>query len=131
MEHLSLLTGQAAPALADVVAEALVAGVLAESGPALAFRHGLIRQALYESMPGGLRLALHRQAAQALACAGVPEEAVAEQLLAAPGVVDDWTVEWLVGAAPALISRAPHVVLDLLHRARDTLGAADRAWHPA
>jgi len=120
VEYLSILTGQAATALSEVVEEALAAGVLTESGTALAFRHGLIHRALYEAMPGALRVALHQQAAQTLAAASAPVETVAEQLLASPQSIDGWAVEWLVGAAPTLITRAPQVAVDLLTRARHT-----------
>ena len=81
---LGVVTGAAATDLVAVVDEAVAAGVLAGSGNRLVFRHGLIRQALYEGMPVSLRAALHRQAAEALARAGAAVERVAEQLLAGP-----------------------------------------------
>jgi predicted ATPase len=42
---------------------ARAAGILTGSDPDLAFRHLLIQQALYESMPAALRTALHAEAA--------------------------------------------------------------------
>ena len=63
-----------------VVDAAVGAGVLAEAGVRLGFRHGLIRQVLYEGMPAGLREALHVQAARMLAGAGAAPERVAAQL---------------------------------------------------
>lgn len=53
--------------LAEAMMEAYQAGVLVDSAERTVFRHPLIRQALYEAIPPGLRAALHRQAAQALA----------------------------------------------------------------
>ena len=50
--------------LAAGLQEAAAAGILAGSGAELVFRHPLIRQALYESMPTALRTALHAEAAQ-------------------------------------------------------------------
>jgi DNA-binding CsgD family transcriptional regulator len=99
--------------------------VLAESGQGLVFRHGLIHQALYESIPGVLRRALHAQVARALVGAAAPVEVVAEQLLAAPEAGGDWAVDWLVGAAATLTVRAPQVALDLLQRVRETVDAID------
>ena len=59
------------------------AGVLAESGGGMAFRHPLIRAALYEEMPASVRAAWHRDAGRALAEAGAPADRVARQLLRA------------------------------------------------
>lgn len=61
--------------------EARAAGVLAEAGDDLAFRHPLIRKALYDELPASVRVAWHRTAAEALAEAGAPVERVARQLL--------------------------------------------------
>jgi DNA-binding CsgD family transcriptional regulator len=119
LEHLRVVTGAAPADVATVVREAEAAGVLARSGPQLAFRHGLIRQALYDGIPAALRSALHQHAARALAAAGAPVERVAEQLLAAPQATDAWMADWVVEAAPTLIHRAPQVAVELLERVRD------------
>ena len=61
----------------------MAAGILIGSGPDLAFRHLLIQQALYESMPPALRTALHAEAARELAATGADALSVAQQLSAA------------------------------------------------
>jgi DNA-binding CsgD family transcriptional regulator/tetratricopeptide (TPR) repeat protein len=114
---LSLVTGSPAGELVDVVEQAVAAGVVSEAGPRLVFRHGLIRQMLHEGIPAPVREALHLQAAQALARAGVAAERVAAQLVAASEADGEWVWEWLAGAAPALTSRAPVVAAELLRRA--------------
>src|SRR5258705_513035 len=96
------------------------------AGGRLVFRHGLMRQALYEGMPAGLRSALHRQAAQALARAGVPAEQVAEQLPHVLDTADAWVVDWLADAASGLVDRAPQVAVDLLQRVREVVPVGDR-----
>jgi DNA-binding CsgD family transcriptional regulator len=78
---LQVVTGRQASDLAGVIGAAQAAGVVADAGLRLAFRHGLIRQVLYEQMPAGLGAALHQQVAQALAAAGAAPERVAAQLL--------------------------------------------------
>src|SRR5215470_19189104 len=78
-----------------VIQEAAVAGVLTAESDRLAFRHELIRQALYESLPVSARNALHLQSGQALAAAGVPVERAAQHLLAGQ-TLDTRTLEWLV-----------------------------------
>jgi DNA-binding CsgD family transcriptional regulator len=125
VRDLEVVSGWSAGELMGVVEAAVRAGVLAEAGVRLGFRHGLIRQALYEGMPAGLRAALHVQAARMLAGAGAAAERVAAQLVPAglapdedsgPLEVpaDEWVVAWLAEAAPVLIYRAPAVVVRLL-----------------
>src|ERR1700677_1406599 len=63
---LAVLLGRPASDLAAGLQEAVAAGLLVGSGTELAFRHPLIRQALYESMPAALRTALHGDAAREL-----------------------------------------------------------------
>ncbi len=115
---LEVVSGRAAGDLMGVVGAALGAGVVAEAGRRLRFRHGLIRQVLYERMPAGLRAALHVEAARALAGAGAGPGRVAAQLSAAehiPGTdVEPWVVDWLAAAAPALTYLAPAVAADLI-----------------
>jgi DNA-binding CsgD family transcriptional regulator/tetratricopeptide (TPR) repeat protein len=128
MPDLEVVTGRSAGELMKVVDAAAGAGLLAEAGMRLGFQHGLIRQALYERMPAGLRAALHLQAARMLAEAGAAPERVAAQL-APPGLdllsgqlvyvlagrpADEWVVAWLADAAPVLTYRAPEVAAELL-----------------
>ncbi len=125
VRDLRIVQGSGAWELAEVVGEALAAGVLVEWGQDLAFRHGLIQQALAEGMPAGLRAELHRDAARVLADAGVAAERVAAQLLAAGGDLDDWMVDWLAGHAAALVHRAPRGAAELLERAVSGAAAGD------
>ena len=76
--ELATLFGRPVPELADAMMAAYRAGVLVDSGERTVFRHPLIRQVLYEAVPAGLRAALHRQAARALAGTGAPVDRVAE-----------------------------------------------------
>jgi DNA-binding CsgD family transcriptional regulator len=125
LDHLSLLTGRPVAALAPVVDEAMLAGVVGVSGALMAFRHGLIHQSLYETIPAPLRQAMHRQAAQSLAAVDEPAEAVARQMLAAADTLGEWAAEWLDRAAAQLSQRAPEVAVELLQRARQELAADD------
>jgi len=132
---LEVVSARSAGALMRIVDLATRAGVLADAGPRLMFRHGIIRQVLYESVPAALRAALHAEAAHALADAGAAPERVATQLAAAasgpgriaePATVPDkqdkeppgagWSRAWLVQAAPVLTAQAPQVAADLLRR---------------
>jgi DNA-binding CsgD family transcriptional regulator len=111
--------------LTAALSAAAEGGVLVPAGPRLGFRHGLIRQVLYEGLPTAVSEALHRQAAQALAGAGAAAERVAAQLAAAPAETEEWAREWLVQALPALTYRAPQVTANLLRRVLAQLPPAD------
>ena len=113
--------------------EARAAGVLAEAGDDLAFRHPLIRKALYDELPASVRVAWHRTAAEALAEAGAPVERVARQLLPtlstkdSPERVPSWVVHWLLDAAAPLTGQAPAVAVALLRRAVRDAPSGDAA----
>ena len=110
--------------LVRAIDDARAAGVLAESGNGLGFRHPLIRAALYEEMPAPVRAAWHRDAGRALAEADAPADRVARQMLQAiagpggtPEPMDQWMLNWLTDAADLLVGQAPQVAADLLRRA--------------
>jgi DNA-binding CsgD family transcriptional regulator len=127
---LATVLGVPATQLLAGVDEAVVAGVLVDSGNRLAFAHPLIRQALYESVPEIERAELHRLAARALAGVGAPVDRVAQQLLAVPDPFDDWVTDWLVREVSTLTARAPQVATDLLARAVAGLPTGDPRREP-
>ena len=82
---LTAVLGRTVAALVPALDEARTLGVLTDSGAGLAFRHPLIREALYAEMPASVRAAWHRDAGHALASAGAAPDRVARQLLRALG----------------------------------------------
>jgi DNA-binding SARP family transcriptional activator len=114
---LSAALGKMPDELVEMVDETRAAGVFAESHGRFAFRHPLVRQALYEKTPAAIRIALHRQLAEALAEAGAPADKVAEQLTRVAVPVDPWIRDWLLTEVTTLAARAPDVALRLLRRA--------------
>jgi DNA-binding CsgD family transcriptional regulator len=113
--------------LAAGLQEAVTAGILVGSGSELAFRHLLIQQALYESMPAALRTALHAEAARELAASGADALSVAQQLSAGNRPGEDWARNWLIQVAPTLIIRAPQLAAELLGRELDETPADHQA----
>jgi DNA-binding CsgD family transcriptional regulator len=111
--------------LFEPLAEADAAGILVTSGPRLMFRHPLVRQALYESIPATLRSALHRQTAEGIARAGASVERVAEHLAAAPDAMDSWVLEWIATSAPDLARRAPQIAAQLVEGAVERMAVDD------
>ncbi|HEY6279067.1 MAG TPA: AAA family ATPase [Streptosporangiaceae bacterium] len=121
---LGIVLGRGVADLIPAVDEACAAGVLAESGNGLGFRHPLIRRALYEEIPVPVRAAWHRDAGRSLAEAGAPADRVARQLLRAldrPGgtaePMDEWILNWLARTAELLVGQAPQVAAELLRQA--------------
>ena len=117
VSDLAIVLDRSVTDLIPAVDEARAAGVLAESGNGLGFRHPLIRAALYDEMPAPVRAAWHREAGRALAEAGAPADRVARQLLRRPRIgdapdrdrepMDEWMLNWLAGAADPLVRQAP------------------------
>lgn len=111
---IAAVTGTRPSELLAVFEEATAAGVVADSGDRLAFRHPLLRQACYDELDDlGEK---HRAAAEALARAGAPVRRIAAQLAAAD-VTDGWVLAWLADHHEALTNRAPQVAAELLDRA--------------
>jgi tetratricopeptide (TPR) repeat protein len=125
---LAVLLRRPASDLADGLQQATAAGILAGSGAELAFRHPVIRQALYESMPTALRTALHAEAARDLAAAGADALTVAQQLSAGGRPGEGWARAWLIQAAPELTTQAPRLAADLLRQELDQTPSSDAAW---
>ncbi|GAA1738985.1 BTAD domain-containing putative transcriptional regulator [Luedemannella helvata] len=105
--------------LAESVQDTVSAGLVVSVGRELAFRHPLIRQALYEGMPAALRSALHGEAARALAETGADPLRVAQQLLAADQPGSDWARGWVARTASVLVAQAPGIAVELLQRELD------------
>jgi DNA-binding CsgD family transcriptional regulator len=114
--EVSATMGKPPSELLDAFEEGVASSVILEAGAQLAFRHPLLRQALYEGIPEDIRVAWHRRAAEALASTGAPVERVAEQLVAVPAEGDQWVVEWLAEHHERLADRAPLIAVDLLGR---------------
>ena len=121
---LAIVLGRGVADLIPAIDEARAAGVLAESGNGLGFRHPLIRAALYDEIPVPVRAAWHRDAGRALAEAGAPADRVARQLLRAVGgpggttePMDEWILSWLARTAEPLVGQAPQVAAELLRQA--------------
>ena len=124
---LSELLGTPAGALAAPVQDAIAAGVLEASGLRLRFRHGIVRQSLYESTPAPARAQLHHDAVKTLMDGGAPVERVAELILAAQ-VAGGWEAAWAARHARVLSRRAPETAAGLFDRvlAHGAAGGTDR-----
>lgn len=116
VSDLSLVSGKLATDLLPHIDEAIRSEVLADHGGRVAFRHDLLREAVYANLTPSLRKALHLQAARAFAAAGAPADKVAAQMSLGAEVGDEDAVRWLRDAASAA-AHGPAVRLELLERA--------------
>ena len=118
------LCGQPPTALIAALKEAVCAGLLDDDGDHLAFRHDLLRQAVYADIPPSARKALHREAAQHLVSAGhQPIDAVPHILRGAlPG--DEEAVALLRRAADDVLPVTPGLAADLMTRALELVPSA-------
>ncbi|MDQ3671206.1 MAG: AAA family ATPase, partial [Actinomycetota bacterium] len=126
LRDVATVLDRSATALLEPVRTALVAGVLEEREARLAFRHDLIREAIYEDLPEDARSALHLEAGRRLGRARAPVLQVAEQLRLGAQPGDAEAVEWLHAAARETARRAPAVAVELLERAIQLVDADER-----
>jgi DNA-binding CsgD family transcriptional regulator len=124
---LSAVAGQPAGAVARALAPAIDDGLVGESDGELAFRHQLVRDAIYEDVPRSLRAALHLQAGRALATVRAPASRVAAQFSLGAERGDAEAVGWLARAAGESLATAPAMSVDHLERAIELAGHG----HPA
>ena len=125
LTDLATVTGGSALELSVALADAVRATVVADDGRRLRFRHDLIRDALYDDLPGGVRLGLHREAGQRLAAAEAPALQVAEHLARAAAPGDAETIRWLTRAARETVATSPAGAASLLAKAAGLMLPAD------
>ena len=123
------VTGRTALELSSILSEPLRAGIVEEADDRLRFRHDLIRDAIYQDLPLGLRRELHGQAARALALAGRTPVEVAQQYLLGVSPNDQDAIAWLRRAADDAATRAPASAIAFLRRAADLAREGDPERH--
>ncbi|MEV0166106.1 helix-turn-helix transcriptional regulator [Nonomuraea fuscirosea] len=123
------LLGAAPGSLFGHVEEAVRAGALVGEGERLAFRHDLIREAVYGGLGPAIRTALHREAATVLRREGRPPAELAEHLRHGARAGDVAAVRELWAAAGEMTAAAPSAAADLMLRALE-LAAPEAAATP-
>ena len=106
-DDLALLAQRPVSSLVGALRSAQRAGVLAERGERLCFRHELVRDALYYDLPLTVRRGLHAQFASALIAAGRPPALAADHVVRAAAPGDERAIASIVSVARELVGRAP------------------------
>jgi DNA-binding CsgD family transcriptional regulator len=119
------LMGEPVGRLLGPIEEARRAGILIDVGDTLVFRHDLLREAIYDDLPGSVRQALHRDAASALLARGASWTSIASHaaVSAVPG--DEQTVHALEQAAAELRGPNPGAAADLACQALELRAPGD------
>jgi DNA-binding CsgD family transcriptional regulator/tetratricopeptide (TPR) repeat protein len=116
IDDVSLVLVEKPSDLMPRIEETLRAGILEPSGDRIAFRHDLLRDAVYEGIPESLRKSLHLQAARAFAAGGRQAAIVATHMALGAAVGDVEAVQWLRQAA-ASAALSPVIAAQLLEKA--------------
>lgn len=130
VHEVAALTSGGIPELLTVTTEAIHAAVLVGDGAVLTFRHDLIREALYDGLPGPVRSALHREIASAARREGRSPAEAAEHLIRSGYVAGEDGVEVLRLVADRVGPAAPNTAADLIIRILDILGPHEAARAP-
>lgn len=120
VDELCAFAHRTAVELEPLLREASTAGVLRPTPDRLAFRHELVRDAVYQDAPPPVRRALHAQAGHALAALGAAVSRVATHLSLGEDVD---AVGWLRRAAQETNDVDPNVAVTLLRRALELVDA--------
>ncbi len=123
VEQLTELLDSSAVALLGPLHEAIDADLLRAEDDRIAFRHPLVRDLLYASLPAGVRGALHRQAADALLAADAPATPPRPHLAAGARPGDRAAAATLRRAARELAANDPAVAAGYALDALRLLGA--------
>jgi len=119
------LVAQPALGLIPATAQAIEADILVGYGSKLAFRHDLIREAVYARLAGAVREALHREAVSVLRAEGRAAVEIAEHLIYAPTLSAAQDVQVMLEAAAQAAPSAPSTAADILVRILDLMGGDD------
>lgn len=112
--------------IAQHLQPAIDAGLIERAGDSYAFKHDLLRDALYEDIPSPQRVRLHRDLARGLIAAGAAPQDVAVHLAISVERGDKKMIEELREAARAIGSSDPAGALELLEVALEAAGPGEQ-----
>lgn len=126
-DELAAISGRSIDRLLEPLQEAVRAELVHDRAMGFAFRHDLVREALYERIPRGIRRQLHASAGRALAAVGVSATRVATQFGLGAAVGDAEAISFLRAAADETRASAPDIAIGFLRQAIGLTPPSDRA----
>lgn len=124
----ALLERDSAGELSAWIAEGVTADLLFSPGQQIAIRHDLIRESVYASIPGAVRVALHRQCAEYLLATGHGALAAAPHMRESASVGDERAVTVLADAAAESVPALPETAARLMSEAFALLPPGHPRW---
>ncbi|MDR7301982.1 DNA-binding CsgD family transcriptional regulator [Haloactinomyces albus] len=121
------LMGFSAVGLLSAVKEAIEGGTLVDQGSNLVFRHDLIREAVYDELPGPVLSVLHREAADVVREEGRSAIEVVEHLVRSGRHIDHQMVGTMRDEVKKVAEGAPSSAADLILRMVNLLDERDPA----
>ncbi|HEX5402449.1 MAG TPA: AAA family ATPase, partial [Pseudonocardiaceae bacterium] len=111
--------------LVDATAEAVSSGTLEDHDTTLAFRHDLLREAVYDRLTGPVKQALHLEAAAVVRAEGGPAAEVVEHFLRGTERADAAALPLFREAVAQVAPTAPGAAADLVLRMINLLDTHD------
>lgn len=124
-EDMAQILGETTASVLPALREALDSRILVCEGDVVAFQHEIVRQALLSTLPGPLRGALHRQAAEMIISRGGGVLPAAAHLVHGARRGDTRAVTVLCSAATAVVATEPRTAVELTQRALEITGPLD------
>ena len=126
-DAVTVLEDASSKEMLDALDAAVRGGIFVESETAIAFKHDLLRQAIYEETPPSQRLALHRAIAAHLLETAGPVDATSH-VLASASIADRGAADVVTRAATAVLSATPAVAAELVMKAFALILPSDPHW---
>jgi DNA-binding CsgD family transcriptional regulator len=126
-DAVTVLEDASSKEMLDALEAAVRAGIFVETETTIAFKHDLLRQAIYEETPPSQRLALHRAIAAHLLETAGPIDATSH-VLASASVADRGAADVVTRAATAVLSATPAVAAELVMKAFALILPSDPTW---
>lgn len=124
-DELASMMGLPAAEVGVALSAAVAAQILDVLGGSYAFRHDLLRDALYQGLPSAVRRGLHSEAAEVLSCAQRPLDEIVPHLVEGATADDPRSIELLVSSGCSVRTTSPAVAVTLLERALALLTGCD------
>lgn len=122
------LLGVPATRLTTPLSEAIAAGMLADDGRSVRFRHDLLREAVYADLPPSGRRVMHRAAAEYLLASGRGHAAAAPHVLATAERGDAWAADILRRAAHEILDTMSVTAVTFIRQSFELTAADDPVW---
>jgi DNA-binding CsgD family transcriptional regulator len=123
--EVAAMSGAPASRLLPAVEQTLRTEMFVEIGDGLAFRHDLLRQGVYRSLPGSIRAALHRDAADALRQTGASPVRIAGHLATSAVPGDELSIATIREAVDELAPTSPPAAAELALRVLELTAERD------